>query len=451
MAIASIAVFEGPAPTYEEFCAAIEARLPLVPRYRRKLRKIPFRLGAPLWVDDPHFDIRFHLRETALPHPGGRPELSRLMARVMANRLDRDRPLWESWLVKGLEDGHWALISKVHHSMVDGISGTDLYYAIFDLSPDAVPPLEELALLEPEPSNRSVLALAAREALLLPLRDVRATVTGLVHPRQVARRMATTTRGLVRFAKALIPAPGSSLTGSIGQQRRYTWARVSLDDLKSVKRVLGGTVNDVALAAIASGYRTLLLGRGEEPTPHMIPSLVPVSVRAPGDESIRDNRVSVMVAHLPVHLADPLERYGAVRREIGMLKYSGEVAAGETVTTLAGYVPFSMASLNRFAFRIHQREIVTVTTNVPGPQVPLYAMGRRLVEMMPYVPIAYGLRTGVSIFSYCGTMTFGITADYDTVPDIEVLARGIEAGVSDLLKEVGSRNHSSRDSRKETP
>jgi WS/DGAT/MGAT family acyltransferase len=423
------------------FGGVIEARLGLVPAYRRKLKRIPFRLGAPLWIDDPHFDIHFHIRETALPSPGGDAELRRLMGRVMGNRLDRDRPLWEAWLVQGLADDRWALISKVHHSMVDGVSGTDLYYAMFDISPDAPPRTVELPPPEPEPSTLSLLALAAREALTLPLDDARATLMGFVHPARLARQVLVTARGLGGFAKALAPAHSSSLTGPIGQQRRYTWARVPLANVKQIKNVFGGTVNDVVLAAVASGYRTLLLSREEDPAPHTLPSLVPVSVRAPGDESVRDNQVSAMVANLPVHLADPLERYGAVRRETYALKHGGEAAAGEAVVKLARYVPFPMASLSRFAFRLHQREIVTVTTNVPGPQFPLYSLGRRLVEMTPYVPIAYGLRTGVSIFTYCGEMTFGITADFDTVPDIEILARGIESGVAELLEATACKRH----------
>lgn len=454
MAIASIAVFEGPPPTYDAFRSSIEARLPLVPRYRRKLKTVPFRLEAPLWVDDPHFDLSFHLRETVLPPPGGDTELSRLMARVMANRLDRDHPLWEYWLVKGLADGRWALISKVHHSMVDGISGTDLYSVVFDLSPDAAPravDAVDAVPFEPVPSTLSLLALALRDAVMLPARDARAAVSGLVHPSRIARRAAVTARGLGQYATALLPARSSSLTGPIGQQRRYRWAHVSLDEVKAIKRVLGGTVNDVALAAVASGYRTLLISRGEHPSSHMMPSLVPVSVRAPGDESILDNRLSAMVADLPIHVEDPLERYEAVRAELAGTKRSGEAVAGESVVALGNYLPFPLASLTRFAFRLPQREIVSVTTNVPGPQQPIYAMGRQLLEMMPYVPIAYGLRTGVSIISYCGTMTFGITADYDTVPDIDVLTGGIAAGVTELLQVARYRRRVPIRRRKEVP
>ncbi len=345
-AIGSIAIFEGPAPSYEEFLAAIGRRLPLVPLYRRKLRKIPLNLGSPVWVDDPNFDLRYHVRQTALPAPGGEEELRRLMARVMSVAL---------------------------------------------------------------------------------------------------RQAADALRGMARMAGALWPAPGSSLIGPIGQQRRYAWARASVDDVKTIKRELGGTVNDVFLAAISSGFRALLLARGEEPTPSMVPSLVPVSVRNAGEESIYENRVSALVANLPVHLADPVERLAAVRTQLSELKASKESAAGEAVVSMGSLIPFPLASMFvRLAFSLPQREIVTVTTNVPGPQQPLYGLGRRLVEIVPYVPIATTLRTGVSIFTYCGNVTFGITGDYATTPDIAVLARGIEDGVAELLAAARSRSPKER-------
>jgi diacylglycerol O-acyltransferase len=242
------------------------------------------------------------------------------------------------------------------------------------------------------------------------------------------------------MAGALWPAPGSSLTGPIGRQRRYTWARASLADVKTIKRELGGTVNDVVLAAISSGFRALLLARGEEPVASMIPSLIPVSVRNEGEESIYENRVSALVANLPVHLADPVQRLADISSQMADLKESRESTAGEALVALGRYTPFPLASLFvRLAFSLPQREIVTVTTNVPGPRQPLYGLGRRLVEIIPYVPIATTLRTGVSIFTYCDQVTFGITGDYDTTPDIDVLARGIERGVSELL--AAARQH----------
>jgi WS/DGAT/MGAT family acyltransferase len=435
-AIASIAVFEGPAPSYEEFLAAIRRRLPLVPLYRRKLRKVPFSLGPPVWVDDPNFDLGYHVRHTALPAPGGSQQLRRLMARVMTQRLDRDYPLWEYWLIEGLEQGRWALISKVHHCMVDGVSGTDLYRVIFDASPDAPPPppaVEE----QPVPSEPSGLKLAARAALnaaALPLEEGSVIRRALADPELAVRQTADTLRGLARMAGALRPAAGSSLSGPIGRQRRYTWARASLDDVKTIKNELGGTVNDVFLAAISNGFRALLLARGEEPTKSMVPSLIPVSVRNAGEESIYENRVSALVAGLPVDIADPVERLAAITAQMQSLKASKESEAGEAAISLRRYTPFALASMFvRLAFSIPQREIVTVTTNVPGPQQPLYGLGRQLVEIIPYVPIATTLRIGVSIFSYCGKVTFGITGDYATTPDIDVLASGIEEGVSELL------------------
>ena len=237
----------------------------------------------------------------------------------------------------------------------------------------------------------------------------------------------------MRLAPALWPVARSSLSGRIGQQRRYTWARASLDEVKAIKQELGGTVNDVVLAAISGGFRALLLARGEQPEPHKVPSLVPVSLRAPGEESIYENRVSALVAQLPVHMADPVERLAAVQAELADLKASREERVGEALVSLGRYAPFPLVSRGlRFMFSLPQREIVTVTTNVPGPQVPLYGAGRKLLEIIPYVPIATTVRTGVSIFTYCGQVTFGITGDFAANPDLDVLARGIEDGVSEL-------------------
>jgi WS/DGAT/MGAT family acyltransferase len=435
-AIASIAVFEGPVPSYDEFMTALEARLPQVPIYRRKLRTVPFNLGPPVWVDDPDFDLRYHLRQTALPAPGGDEQLNSLMARVMAQRLDRDYPLWEYWLVQGLSAGRWALISKVHHAMVDGVSGTDLYRVIFDASPDAPQPAQA-AGWQPagEPSSATLAGRAVLDMMALPAGIARAVAAAMAKPDDAVRQVSQTARAAARLAASGWPAAGSSLSGPIGRQRRYATARASLTDIKTIKQELGGTVNDVVLAAITGAFRSVLLSRGEQPQPHMVPSLVPVSVRAPGEENIYDNRVSVIVADLPVHLAEPVERLSAVRAELAELKEAREAAAGEALVALGRYTAYPLASLAvRLAYRLPQREIVTVTTNVPGPRQPLYGLGRRLVEIIPYVPIATTLRTGISIFSYCDSVTFGITGDYVSTPDIQVLAAGIEEGVTELLK-----------------
>ena len=435
MAIASIAVFEGPAPSHEEFLAHMAGRLARVPRYRQKLRMVPFRLGRPVWVDDPDFDLRYHVRRTALPAPGGDQQLADLMALVMSQRLDRDHPLWEDWVAEGLADGHWALISKVHHCFVDGVSGTDLYRVIFDLSPEGSPPAFDSRPVQAEPSPVELAVQAALDTVVLPAREALALRGAMADPQRAIQRAADMTRAFAMLTPALWPATGSSLSGRIGRQRRYTWARASLEDVKTIKRALGGTVNDVVLAAISGGFRALLLARGEEPGPHMVRSLVPVSVRAPGEEDVYENQVSALLADLPVHIADPVARLAAVQAELATLKKSNEAMLGQALTSVGRYTPFPYASwLVRLGFGLPQRDIVTVTTNVPGPRQPLYGMGRRILEIIPYVPIAATLRTGVSIFTYCDHVTFGITGDFDANPDLDVLARGIEDGLAELLK-----------------
>jgi WS/DGAT/MGAT family acyltransferase len=441
MAIASIAVFEGPVPSHEEFLAYLAGRLPQVPLYRRKLRTVPFRLGRPVWVDDPDFDLRYHVRRTALPEPGGDQQLAELMARVMSQRLDRDHPLWEYWVIEGLAGDRWALISKVHHSMVDGIAGTDLYRVIFDFTPEPSPPVAaDDRTVGAEPSAALLAAQAALDMAALPARQALALSRAAANPGRAIAQAAGTARAIAKLAPSLRPASRSSLSGQIGGERRYTWARASLDDVKMVKRELGGTVNDVVLAAISSGFRAFLIARGELPESHEVPSLVPVSVRAPGEEDIYENRVSAVVADLPVHIADPVERLAAVRAELQSLKASKEALVGETLVGLGDYSPYPLASWWVRMALAAQREVVTVTTNVPGPRQTLYGMGRRLVEIIPYVPIATTVRTGISIFTYCDNVAFGVTGDFTANPDLDVLARGIENGVAELV--AAARQHS---------
>jgi len=441
MAIASIAVFEGPVPSHEEVLASLAGRLPLVPRYRQKLRTVPFRLGRPVWVEDPDFDIRYHVRRTALAAPGGDEQLAQLMGRVMSQRLDRDHPLWEYWLVEGLAQGRWALISKIHHCMVDGVSATDLYRIILDFTPEPAPPATDNRVVGAEPSPILLAAQAALDMVMIPLRGAAALGGVVADPGRAVRQATDTLRAAAKMAPSLWPASGSSLSGPIGQQRRYTWARASLDEVKTIKKELGGTVNDVVLAAISGGFRALLLARGEEPEQHKVPSLVPVSVRAPGQENIYENRVSAVVAYLPVHVADPVDRLAAVQAELTALKASKEAILGEELVTLGRYTLFPLMSQGiRLAFALPQREIVTVTTNVPGPREPLYGLGRRLVEIIPYVPIATTVRTGISIFTYCDDVTFGVTGDFAANPDLDVLAHGIEQGLAELL-EAARRHH----------
>jgi diacylglycerol O-acyltransferase len=434
LAISSIAVFEGPVPSQEEMNTALLGRLPLIPRYRQKVRQVPLDLGPPVWVDDPDFDIGYHARRTALPAPGGDRELATLMGRVMSARLDRNRPLWEYWVAEGLAGGRWALISKVHHCMVDGVSGTDLYRVVFDLTPEPGPAAPDDWEPVPGPSTAALTVLAARDLAMEPWRATKALAGAARRPQDLGTLLRTTVRGTAALATALVPTRASSLTGPLSAERRFAFARCSVEDVSAVRHTVGGTFNDVVMAAVTAGFRSLLISRGERPTAHLIRSLVPVNVRAPGEESIRDNRVSSMLADLPVDIADPLERLAAVRELFGRLKAEHEADAGAALVRLAGYEPFlPVASGLRLAWHVPQRSITTVTTNVPGPAVPLYALGRRCLEIIPYVPIASRLRIGVSMFTYSGNLTFGVTGDYDTAGDAWTLAEGIEAGLAELV------------------
>ncbi|TYB60219.1 wax ester/triacylglycerol synthase family O-acyltransferase [Nonomuraea sp. PA05] len=435
LAISSTAVLEGPAPSPAEFRAAILARLPLVPRYRQKARTVPLDLGPPVWVDDPGFDLDYHLRRVALAPPGGDAALREAIADIMAQRLDRDHPLWEYWVIEGLADGRWALVSKVHHCMVDGVSGTQLYYAVFDESPEGardLPP--DTWAPGGEPSTVALTTAALHDLLLKPVEQARVIGQALATPSATAHHLTVAARGLATLTGALRPATVTTLTGPIGRHRRYATAHARLTDVKQIAHRAGVTFNDVVLAAISGGYRSLLRRRGEEPHPHAVRSLVPVSVRAPGEEGICENRISLMLADLPVHVTDPAERLRAVHRHLTELKASGEAQAGEAIIELAGHEPYPPVSWGmRLAAHLPQRQIVTVTTNVPGPRKPLYLLGRKALEILPYVPIATRLRTGVSIFTYCDRVTFGVTGDYDTAPDTGRLAQDIEQELQKLL------------------
>lgn len=434
LAIGSMAVFDGPAPSFEEFVDHVAGRLPLIPRYRQKVRTVPFGLAAPEWVDDPDFDIRWHVRNTALPAPGGPEEIGRLMSRVMSQRMDRDRPLWEYWFCEGLADGRWGLLSKLHHSLADGVSGTDIYQLVLDPTPTPRPAVPDTWTPAEPPSATSMAARAAWGLATSPLTAFRAGVASLADPRRLARTSRETARGLLTMVPALRPVEPTSLMGPLEGSRRYTWTDVSLEDVRVVRRRYGVTVNDVALAAVSGGFRQLLVSRGEEPSAHALRSLVPVSTREPGTESITDNRVSLMLPYLPVELDDPVERLMAVRERIRDLRAGHEPEAGGTVTAAAELAPFPTVAWGiRLGLRLPQRHIATVTTNVPGPRTTLYGLGREAQAMLPYVPIADRVRIGVAMFSYRDTLTFGITGDYDMARDLPVLADGISSCLAELV------------------
>ena len=439
--IASVAVFEGPPPSIGQLRRLYARKLHLVPRLRQRMRPVLLGLGRPAWVDDPTFDLAYHLRHTAVPHPGGPAQLSALMGRLMSNHLDPERPLWEAWVVDGLAHGRWAIVSKLHHSMVDGIAGISVLERIFDTSPDAALPPPDRWEPEPQPGPLGLVRSALVEDARAAADAARATVTVGAHPRRSARRAAGVVQGLGRYATALRPVPASRLSGRLGAPRGYDTASVRMADVQRVRDRLGGSINDVVLAIVTGALRELILSRHERLVPHEVRCLVPVSVRALGAHDELDNRVSALLADLPVEIADPVQRYVAVCAHTRALKASHEAEAGVLVTTVARYLPPPLLTLGlRTVFRLPQRWITTVITNVPGPPRPIYALGRRLIANYPYVPIADRVRIGVAVTSYDRTLHFGITSDHDSAPDAGVLRAGIERGIGELLDGAAVRS-----------
>lgn len=435
MHIASCAVFEGPAPAYDDLVRLLASKLPQVPRYRQKVRFVPLDLGRPVWVDDPHFTIEYHVRHTALPPPGSEADLKRLFGRVMSQELDRNRPLWETWIVEGLEDGNWAMISKVHHCMVDGVSGTDLMAVVLDHEPDAAPVPPEPWRPDDEPSSVDLALRSLRDLVVSPYEQVRLVRSAVRRP----QRVLDIVRGLGAMNTIVRSHFKSSFDGPIGPHRRWSYARTTLDDIRVIKRAFGGTVNDVVQSAIAGGFRQLVLARGEDPDQVVLRSLVPVSVRQESARGTYDNRVSAMYLRLPIEIEDPVERLAEVRARMEELKASHEADAGEAITTLLGSTSFDvlgpvLRTTTRLMHRISQTGVNTVTTNVPGPPYPLYACGRRMIDYLPFVPLGQGFRVGIAILSYDGRVAFGVTGDYDASPDVDVLAAGIEDSLTELQK-----------------
>jgi diacylglycerol O-acyltransferase len=451
MHVAAAMVCAGSAPTYGELVEQILSRLPLVPRYRQRLAFVPFGQGRPVWVDDPHFNVAFHVRHTALPSPGGEEQLRRLCGRVFSQALDRSRPLWELWLVEGLADDRFALLSKTHHALVDGISGVDIATVLFDASADPLPAgeggIEPEWIPRPLPTDAQLLADALLERATVPAeiaRGVRRTLRG---PRQVAERLARATVGVSALARIVQSAPPSSLNVRIGPHRRFTWVTGDLQDFKTVKNALGGTVNDVVLAVVAGALGRYLRRHGELDEELVLRAMVPVSVRADVERGALGNKVAAMWSPLPVGLPDPVQRLLAISREMDGVKDSGQAVGAQVLTELTGFAPPTiMAQAARLQTR--QRMFNLVVTNVPGPQFPLYMLGRRLEAMYPMVPLAATQALGVAVMSYDGHVHFGLNADFDALPDVEDLAGDLREAIAELVAAAGVTPRGARRSRR---
>ena len=436
MHIGALLILEGPAPSNREYLDFLDGRLDRIPRYRQVISRIPLNLGPPAWLDDRHFQLAHHVRRASLPEPGTDEQLRAMAGRILSLRLDLDRPPWETWLIEGLSGGRFALISKVHHAMVDGLSGADLLEVLLDPGPRPEPAQPSQWEPQPWPSYPSRMAASLGAAVRQPAARLRQLGSALEIPRQAVRSAAVAAVGTLRLGQQMAHTE-AHLLGQPGPHRRWVWAEGDLTEVKAVKNALGGTVNDVILTAIAGGFRTFLLGRGAElAQDDFVRSMVPVSVRAPEDPK-GGNEVAALFVDLPVGIADPVQRLHAVRERMVEVKTSGLLQGTDSLVANAVFVPPALfAAAGRLAARAPQPMVSTITTNVPGPKYPLFLLGRRLLRMLPYVPLGMNQLITVAIMSYDTQLDCGITADYDRVPDVDLVVTGIEESLAGLTAAV---------------
>ena len=441
MHVGGVAVFEPPEGgfDYERLVELISQRIALVPRYRQKVRVIPGRIANPVWVDDEAFDVTYHVRRSALPKPGTDAQLRELVGRLMSRQLDRSRPLWEIYLVEGLAEGRVGVITKTHHAMVDGVSAVDIGTVILDLTPEPREvPVDDWQPAR-EPGLVSLVAGAVTDLVKRPTQAIDTARGAVVDVRATAGKIAGVAGGVLASAATIArPAPDSPLNVRIGEQRRFAMARTDLDDYKRIRKAHGGTVNDVVLATVSGALRAWLMTRGEAVTPTTtIRAMVPVSVRSEGQDGQLGNRVSSYFVDLPVGEGNPVMRLHQVSFAMRGHKESGEAVGADAIVALSGFAPPTLHSLGaRVASSFTRRLFNLVVTNVPGPQFPLYAAGARMLEMFPVVPLAKGQAVSIGLTSYDGGVYFGLNADRDAMPDVDVLAGLIEESLAELVGTV---------------
>jgi diacylglycerol O-acyltransferase len=436
MHIGALAVLEGPPPPTSELLEQIRERLHLVPRYRHKLASTPLDSGRPVWVDDPNFNLEFHIRHTALPAPGGWEQLCALTARIFSQQLDRSKPLWEMWLIEGLEDDRFALITKTHHSLVDGIGGVDLATVLFDLSPDPPPLQHSGRAWEPhtEPGTARLVASGLRGAVRAGVELSEGAVHAITHPERALARAREVTEGLGEVIWATLnPAPETPLNVPIGPHRRYYGIAASLDDFKIVKNAFGGTVNDVVLAVVTGALRTFLIARGRRVEGVEMRALVPVSVRAESERGEVGNRIVAVRSPLPVYIADPIQRLHFVSRSMDGLKESKQALGAEVIAGAQNFAPptiLAQASRLNFSTRLFN----LIVTNIPGAQFPLYVLGREMLEAYPIAFLPENHALAIAILSYNGHMNFGLLGDFDALPDLDMIRTNMVEELATLVE-----------------
>jgi diacylglycerol O-acyltransferase / wax synthase len=434
MHIGAVVILEGPPPAYADLLRHIDSRLHLVPRYRQKLAVPPLETGRPFWVDDPQFNLEYHVRHSALPSPGSEDDLRRMAARVFSQQLDRTKPLWELWLVQGLEQERFALISKTHHALVDGVAGVDIASVLFDLKPVPEPSAEHRDWIPgPEPSGAELALRGASALVRTPLGLAGRATSLLRRPAGAAQSAVEAAEGVGDVAWALAnPAPDVPLNRPIGPHRRLVWLRAELDDLKRIKSALGGTVNDVVLAVVSGALRRWLRARSVRTEGLELRALVPVSIRTEDSHGQLGNQIAAVRGPLPVYVADPAERLRVVRDEMGHVKAGKQALGAEVISRLNDFAPptlLAQAARLNFSTRLFN----LIVTNVPGPQIPLYVLGRELLDVFPIAFLPENHALAVAIMSYNGGINFGLLADFDAIDDVGVIAEGIDSELRELL------------------
>jgi diacylglycerol O-acyltransferase / wax synthase len=436
-------IIEGPAPQLDELLDQIRRRLHLVPRYRHKLAYAALDSGRPVWVDDPSFNLSYHVRHIALPSPGDRPQLEELTARIFSQQLDRSKPLWELWLIEGLEEGRFALISKNHHALIDGIAGIDLATVLFDLSPapPPVPPPARAWQPHPEPSAAALLASGMRAAMCAGVEVLGAALDALAHPDHALARARDVAEGIGEVIWAgLNPAPATPLNVPIGPHRRFVGVTCRLDDFKLVKSAFGGTVNDVVLAVVTGALRSFFISRSVRTEGVELRALVPVSVRRQDEHHQMGNKIVAMRGPLPVYIADPLLRMRFIKQAMDGLKESKQALGAEVIAGAQNFAPpniLAQASRLNFSTRLFN----LLVTNVPGPQFPLYVLGRRILEAYPIAFLPQRHALAIAILSYDGQMNFGLLADFDALPDIASIGANVAAELTTLVELAHEQTH----------
>ncbi|MGA8746850.1 MAG: wax ester/triacylglycerol synthase family O-acyltransferase [Solirubrobacterales bacterium] len=439
MHVGAILIFEGPPPRYVDLVEHVRGRLSQVPRFRQRLVVPPLEAGRPLWADDVNFNLTYHIRHTALPAPGGEEELRRLAGRVFSQQLDRSKPLWEMWLAQGLERDRFAILTKTHHAMVDGTSGVDIGTVLFDLEPVPEPaPVDDDWVPRPSPSTTELVGRGAVDLAVAPVRLAERAIEAVIHPEAAAKRVVAALEGVTEVVGAFAdPAPDVPLNQPIGPHRRFVWARSELATFKRIKDALGGTVNDVVLTVVTGALREWLHGRGIRTEGLELRALVPVSIRAEDEHGQLGNRIAAMRGPLPVYVEDPVRRLRIVSEEMEGLKRSKQALGAEVISRFNDFAPptlLAQASRINFSTRLFN----LIVTNVPGPQIPLYVLGRELEEVFPVAFLPQNHALAVAIMSYNGRIGFGLLADYDSMEDVEAIGRGIGESLARLEAAAGA-------------